>query len=96
MGIPYSTWSGAGGVRHPVYLGIREDKSAREVVRAVADPEAPRKAFSPRAATAGAGARPQEWERCGPAQKRAYEHWSDHAGRRCRQNRHAGRGVLAM
>jgi DNA ligase D-like protein (predicted ligase) len=51
--VSYSTWSGAGRVRHPVYLGIRKDKAARQVVRPVADPEAPRQVFKPRAAPAG-------------------------------------------
>ena len=37
--VQYGAWSGSGRVRHAVYLGLREDKSAREVVRPVADPE---------------------------------------------------------
>ena len=31
--VQFTGWSGAGRVRHPVYLGIREDKAANEVVR---------------------------------------------------------------
>jgi bifunctional non-homologous end joining protein LigD len=46
--VQFTGWSGAGRVRHPVYLGMREDKSAAEVVRPVADPEAERVVFSPR------------------------------------------------
>ena len=45
--VQYTAWSGAGRVRHPVYLGIREDKAAEEVVRDLADPEAPRTRFWP-------------------------------------------------
>src|ERR1700709_2712740 len=58
----YSTWSGAGRVRHPVYLGIREDKAARQVGRPVADPEAPRQLFNPTAAPAGGSSRPRGWK----------------------------------
>ena len=45
--VQYTSWSGAGRVRHPVYLGIREDKAAEEVVRDLADPEVPRTRFWP-------------------------------------------------
>jgi bifunctional non-homologous end joining protein LigD len=41
--IKYAAWSGSGRVRHSVYLGMREDKTADQVVRPVADPEAKRK-----------------------------------------------------
>ena len=43
--VQYTAWSGAGRVRHAVYLGTRDDKLARDVVRAVADPEAERVAL---------------------------------------------------
>jgi bifunctional non-homologous end joining protein LigD len=46
--IKYAAWSGSGRVRHSVYLGMREDKTADQVVRPVADPEAKRKVFVPR------------------------------------------------
>jgi bifunctional non-homologous end joining protein LigD len=46
--IRYAAWSGAGRVRHAVYLGLRADKSPKEVVRDVADPEAARTVFAPR------------------------------------------------
>ena len=39
-----------GPIRHPVYLGLREDKPAEEVVRDVPDPEAKRTALRPRRA----------------------------------------------
>ena len=48
--VQFIGWSGAGRVRHPVYLGMREDKPADEVVRPVADPEAERVALRPRRA----------------------------------------------
>jgi bifunctional non-homologous end joining protein LigD len=60
--VNYTAWSGAGRVRHPVYLGIREDKPAGQVVRPVADPEAPRAAFSPRIAASGISSRPRGWK----------------------------------
>ncbi|HEX2940048.1 MAG TPA: DNA ligase D, partial [Rhodopila sp.] len=41
-------WSGAGRVRQAVFLGMREDKAAREVVRTEADPAAPRRAVDPK------------------------------------------------
>jgi bifunctional non-homologous end joining protein LigD len=55
--IQFIAWSGAGRVRHAVYLGLREDKSAQEVVRAPADPAAERRAESPGPAREGAGRR---------------------------------------
>ncbi|WP_428485423.1 DNA ligase D [Rhodopila sp.] len=44
----FIAWSGAGRVRHAVFLGLREDKSAAEVVRAVADPAAEQRAVNPK------------------------------------------------
>ncbi|WP_428491098.1 DNA ligase D [Rhodopila sp.] len=41
--ISFSTWSGSGRVRHAVFLGLREDKPADQVVRDPADPEAERR-----------------------------------------------------
>jgi bifunctional non-homologous end joining protein LigD len=46
--VQFAAWSGAGRVRHAVYQGLREDKTARQVVRDVADPDAQRAAFVPR------------------------------------------------
>jgi bifunctional non-homologous end joining protein LigD len=40
--VQFAGWSGAGRLRQAVYLGLREDKSAKEVVREPADPEAER------------------------------------------------------
>ena len=45
--VKYTGWSGAGRLRHPVYLGLREDKAAGEVIRAIADPEATRVPYQP-------------------------------------------------
>jgi bifunctional non-homologous end joining protein LigD len=44
----FTSWSGSGRVRQAVYLGLREDKDATEVVRDPADPEAERKTVEPR------------------------------------------------
>ena len=46
--IKFTGWSGAGRVRHGVYLGLRGDKPATEVVRPTADPAAARSFFDPR------------------------------------------------
>ncbi len=40
--VQYIGWSGAGRLRHAVFLGLREDKAASEVVRDIPDPEARR------------------------------------------------------
>ena len=45
--VQYVSWSGAGRVRHAVYLGLREDKPVAEVVRDVANPEAEHKPVTP-------------------------------------------------
>ena len=37
--VQYTGWSGAGRLRHAVYLGLREDKAARDVIRDVPNPE---------------------------------------------------------
>jgi bifunctional non-homologous end joining protein LigD len=58
--IAYTEWTGDSRLRHPVYLGLREDKGAAEVVqeRAVAPPTEPEPAPAPpRAATQPADAR---------------------------------------
>jgi bifunctional non-homologous end joining protein LigD len=46
--ISFTAWSGAGRVRHAVFLGLREDKAAREVVLDTADPDAVRRAVDPK------------------------------------------------
>ena len=43
----YVSWSGSGRVRHAVYLGLRDDKTAADVVRDIANPEAERKPVYP-------------------------------------------------
>ena len=45
--VQYTAWSGAGRVRHPIYLGIREDKAPEDVVRDLTDSGAPRTLFKP-------------------------------------------------
>ena len=46
--VSFTAWSGAGRVRHAVFLGLREDKVAKDVVREPADPEAERRGVMPR------------------------------------------------
>ena len=46
--VQYAAWSGSGRIRHAVYLGLREDKAPREVVRDIPDPDEPRKEVQPR------------------------------------------------
>jgi bifunctional non-homologous end joining protein LigD len=45
--VEYAGWSGSGRLRHSVFLGIREDKIATDVVRKVADPRAVRTPVKP-------------------------------------------------
>jgi bifunctional non-homologous end joining protein LigD len=45
--VEYAGWSGSGRLRHSVFLGIREDKPATEVVREIADPRAARTPLKP-------------------------------------------------
>jgi bifunctional non-homologous end joining protein LigD len=42
--VEYTAWSGAGRLRHAVFLGLRGDKDAADVVREPADPTAARSA----------------------------------------------------
>ena len=46
--VSFTAWSGAGRVRHGVFLGLREDKAPKDVVRDPADPDAERRAVTPR------------------------------------------------
>ena len=48
--IGFTAWSGDGRLRHPVFLGLREDKAAIDVVMPVADVDATRREFAPGAA----------------------------------------------
>ena len=45
--ISFTAWSGDGRLRHPVFLGLREDKAAIDVVMPVADVDATRREFAP-------------------------------------------------
>ena len=54
----YIGWSGAGRLRHAVFLGLREDKPAAEVVRDVPDPDAKRITLDQRRPTRIVTARP--------------------------------------
>ncbi|WP_408836721.1 hypothetical protein [Acidisphaera sp. L21] len=65
----FTAWSGEGRVRHPVFLGLREDKVARDVVMAVPDPEASRNAFKPRG-TASDGPSRSRWNGAVPPRRR--------------------------
>ncbi len=51
--VQFASWSGSGRVRQAVYLGLRQDKKASEVVREPADPKAERKTLHPRAPADG-------------------------------------------
>ena len=55
--VQFASWSGSGRVRHAVYLGLREDKPAQDVVREPADPKSERHMVSPRQAPADAKAK---------------------------------------
>ncbi len=46
--VQFVGWSGAGRIRHGVFLGLRDDKPARDVVRDIPDPEAARSPLQPR------------------------------------------------
>ena len=46
--VRFASWSGSGRVRQSVYLGLREDKRAKEVVREPADAKSQRKPVTPR------------------------------------------------
>ena len=57
-------------VPHPVYLGLREDKTAGEVIRAIADPEATRVLYQPaRPGKPGSAAR-KGWHGAVPPRQR--------------------------
>lgn len=45
--VSFTAWSGEGRARHAVYLGLRDDKTAAEVVMAVADPDSVRREHQP-------------------------------------------------
>lgn len=64
--VKFTGWAGFGRIRHAVYLGLREDKPAAEVVREVADPDAPRRQYRPRP---GGGGR-KSWHAVVPPRRR--------------------------
>ena len=68
--VQYTAWSGAGRVRHPVYLGMREDKTPRDVVREVADPAAKRSVFIAPPGGIGAVRRSRGWKGAVPPLQR--------------------------
>ena len=45
--VSFTGWSGEGRVRHPVYVGMSEDKIADQVVKDIPDPERERKEYRP-------------------------------------------------
>jgi bifunctional non-homologous end joining protein LigD len=45
--VSFTAWSGEGRVRHPVYVGMSEDKIADQVVKDIPDPERERKEYRP-------------------------------------------------
>ena len=59
--VKYTGWSGAGRVRHGVYLGLRQDKTAGEVVREVSDPSAARAVFQPKPARGTLASKRKSW-----------------------------------
>ena len=60
--VSFTAWSGDGKVRHPVYLGLREDNLASNVVLTVPDPETPRRSVKPVGGTAAAPVAPSRWK----------------------------------
>jgi len=51
--VQFAGWSGSGRVRQAVYLGLREDKAAKEVMRELPDAEAERGPVAPRTPAGG-------------------------------------------
>ena len=69
--VSFTAWSGEGRVRHPVYLGLREDKAASEVVLAVPDPEALRRAVKPTASASSGVSGRSRWKGAVPPLRQA-------------------------
>ena len=55
--VQFAGWSGSGRLRQSVYLGLREDKAASEVVREPPDADATREPVAPRTPASSPGAR---------------------------------------
>ena len=71
--VQFTDWSGSGRLRHPVYLCIREDKVARDVVQPVADPEAERLPFKPGRDTGRSVSTRKGWHGAIPPLRPPYE-----------------------
>ena len=69
--VSFTAWSGEGRVRHAVYQGMREDKAAEDVVMAVPDPEAIRRAVRPAGAVIIAPATRSRWNGAAPPIRRS-------------------------
>jgi bifunctional non-homologous end joining protein LigD len=68
--VSFTARSGEGRVRHPVYLGLREDKVAPEVVMEVPDPTAERRAVTPVASTSERSVGSSRWKGAVPPQRK--------------------------
>jgi hypothetical protein len=60
--VEFTAWPGDGRLRHPVFLGLREDKPATDVIMAVADPEAVRREVKPLGIVVNKTASPSRWK----------------------------------
>jgi bifunctional non-homologous end joining protein LigD len=69
--VQYTAWSGAGRLRHAVFLGMRQDKAADEVVRDIPDPEVKRRRFGSAEAPVVVTARKPAPRKAGAAHKAA-------------------------
>jgi bifunctional non-homologous end joining protein LigD len=70
--VSFTAWSGEGRVRHPVYLGLREEKVAAEVVMDVPDPTAERREVAPVVSLSERSAGASRWKGAfRPQRKRA-------------------------
>lgn len=69
--VKYTGWSGAGRVRHGVYLGLREDKAVADVIRELADPDAPRLSFHGKSSDKAVQATGKRWHGAVPPRRAA-------------------------
>jgi bifunctional non-homologous end joining protein LigD len=60
--VEFTAWSGDGRLRHPVFLGLREDKPATDVVMAMPDPEAVRHEVRPLGIVVNKTVSPSRWK----------------------------------
>ena len=60
--VSFTAWSGEGRVRHPVNLGLRDDKAAAEVVMPIPDPDAPRRVVKPPRGTRSSPTSQSRWK----------------------------------